>query len=318
MKTGLVSTVIPVFNRGPMLRQAVDSVLAQSWRPIEIIIVDDGSTDDTVAVAHSLAELHPGTIRVLQQSNAGPGVARQAGLDVAAGEFVQFLDSDDLLLPEKFSLQVNALREDEEADIAYGKCLVSRGGVPQEGAAQSTGESLRQLFPALLDGPLWPTLTPLYRRSALSAIGPWPPGRQLEDWIYDAQAGALGTTLHYVDEFIAETREHDENRLCHLWIDDPRAMEERLAAYPIVLSYSCKAGVDPNCAHMRRFARTLFFMARTAGASGHLQWADKLLRLARQQTCGIGWDIQVFRLAVAAFGWRGANWLATQVERRRP
>src|ERR1700741_3904714 len=94
VRASLVSTVIPVYNRAAMLREAVASVLAQTWRPIEIIIVDDGSTDETAAVAEELAAGNPGIIRVLRQANAGPGAARQVGLEASSGEFVQFLDSD--------------------------------------------------------------------------------------------------------------------------------------------------------------------------------------------------------------------------------
>ena len=94
MIEGLVSTIIPVFNRAAMLREAVGSVLAQSWRPIEIVIVDDGSTDDTPRAAEALRAEHPDIIRVLHRRNQGPGAARQAGLESAAGEFVQFLKTE--------------------------------------------------------------------------------------------------------------------------------------------------------------------------------------------------------------------------------
>ena len=107
---GLVSTIIPVHNRSRLLREAVASVLEQDHRPIEIVIVDDGSSDETGAVADGLARTHPETVRVLHQPNGGPGAARQRGLDHSRGEFVQYLDSDDLLLPGKFSAQVEALR----------------------------------------------------------------------------------------------------------------------------------------------------------------------------------------------------------------
>ena len=73
----LVSTIIPVYNRSNMLREAVASVLSQTWRPIEIIIVDDGSSDDTVHVAEDMKSQHPEITHVLRQKNAGPGVARR-------------------------------------------------------------------------------------------------------------------------------------------------------------------------------------------------------------------------------------------------
>ncbi len=117
---GLVSTIIPVHNRASLLREAVASVLAQTYRPIEIIIVDDGSTDDTPAAADILAAEHRGEIRVLHQRNMGPGLAREAGRQVARGEFIQYLDSDDVLLPRKFEGQVAGLLRHPECGVAYG------------------------------------------------------------------------------------------------------------------------------------------------------------------------------------------------------
>ena len=113
----LVSTIIPVHNRAALLRQAVASVLEQTYRPIEIVIVNDGSSDDTAVVADELARQATVPITVVHQANAGPGAARQRGLEVARGHFVQFLDSDDLLLPRKFALQVAALQQEPECSI---------------------------------------------------------------------------------------------------------------------------------------------------------------------------------------------------------
>src|SRR5262245_21086983 len=96
---GLVSTIIPVYNRPALLSEAVTSVLAQTYRPIEIIIVDDGSTDATPEIAQSLASAHPTEIRWLRIINGGPGAAREAGRRCARGAFIQYLDSDDLLHP---------------------------------------------------------------------------------------------------------------------------------------------------------------------------------------------------------------------------
>ncbi len=110
MTPGLVSIIVPVFNRPALLAEAVGSALAQTYRPIEILIVDDGSTDETPATAAQLASEHPAEIRVLRQVNAGPGSARERGRQTARGEFLQYLDSDDLLLPRKLELQVAALR----------------------------------------------------------------------------------------------------------------------------------------------------------------------------------------------------------------
>ena len=307
MIAGLVSTVIPVYNRPGMLREAVESVLAQTWRPIEIIIVDDGSTDDTLAVEAELLQRHPDTVRVLRQLNAGPGVARQLGLEVAKGEFVQFLDSDDLLLPEKFELQIEGLQNDPDADIAYGKVYASIHGQRLPGAAQGTGQRLRTLFPALLREPIWPTTAPLYRHAALLRVGAWPRKRQLEDWEYDAQAAALGLKLHFDDVFVAEARDHGEARLCHQWRSDEHALRDMASAYIAVLMHAQRAGIEREAPEMQRFARSLFWMARTAGARGLSSEATQLFDLARTISIAPGWKFHLFGFAVAVLGWRGVS-----------
>lgn len=317
MIEGLVSTIIPVYNRGEMLREAVASVLAQSWRPIEIIIVDDGSTDDTSQVMAELRSRNSDAIRLLQQANAGPGVARQAGLALAEGEFVQFLDSDDLLLPDKFTLQVAGLRSDPEAGIAYGKTYTREQGVRLVGPAQHTGERHRTLFPALLKEPLWPTLTPLYRHALLEAVGPWPVARQLEDWQYDAQAAALAVKLHYTDAYIAETRNHDEARLCNLWKTDAAAMRDRVDAYVQVLGHAQRAGIPREAPEMQQFVRSLFWMARNAGAYGLPSEAQQLFDLARANALHQGWDYRLFALASAVLGWRRTGRIAAMAGRWR-
>src|SRR4030067_1283242 len=101
MNQNLVSTIIPVYNRSMLLKQAVQSVLAQTYRPIEIIIVDDGSTDDTTHTADNLALQYPHMVNVIHQTNKGPGLAREAGRLSAQGDFIEYVDSDDILLPKK-------------------------------------------------------------------------------------------------------------------------------------------------------------------------------------------------------------------------
>src|SRR5207249_745969 len=94
----------------------------------------DGSTDDTPRVAQALAAQSPGVVRVIHQGNAGPGPAREAGRRLARGEFVQYLDSDDVLLPRKFEWQVAGLRGKPEFGVAYGQthyCTRGAAGTPR-------------------------------------------------------------------------------------------------------------------------------------------------------------------------------------------
>ena len=104
---GLVSVIVPTYNRAQLCKEAVESALSQTYRDIEVIVVDDGSTDDTKEVVSSLDT----RVRYLFQANAGVSAARNLGLQSARGEFIAFLDSDDSWLPWKLQLQLKVLRE---------------------------------------------------------------------------------------------------------------------------------------------------------------------------------------------------------------
>ncbi len=102
----LVSIVVPAYNASSYLADALDALAAQDHPDVEIIVVDDGSGDDTADIARA----RPG-VKVVQQANAGPSAARNAGIAVAKGEFITFCDADDRFRPTKVSAQVGYLRE---------------------------------------------------------------------------------------------------------------------------------------------------------------------------------------------------------------
>src|SRR2546426_5040394 len=103
-----VSVIIPCFNRSAQLREAVESVLAQTYQDFEILIIDDGSTDDTRVSLENRFRGNP-RIRYFYKNHGGPGPARNLGLGHAVGEYIAFLDSDDLWLPEKLENQIRQL-----------------------------------------------------------------------------------------------------------------------------------------------------------------------------------------------------------------
>lgn len=116
MAKALVSAIIPTYNRADLICEAVDSVLGQTYPHVEVIVVDDGSTDNTM---ETLAR-YGNKIRVIRQTNAGPSAARNRGIKAANGEIVAFLDSDDLWLPTKLQRQANILMR---ADKSVPCCL---------------------------------------------------------------------------------------------------------------------------------------------------------------------------------------------------
>ncbi len=311
----LVSVIIPVFNRSSLLREAVRSVVAQSYRPVEVIIVDDGSTDaDAVQAIAALVAEHPGLVRAIRIQNSGPGLARQAGLAVGAGAYVQFLDSDDLLLPEKFALQVAGLEAHPECAVSYGKTReytlnVVPADVPAAVPARRTGERFDMLFPAALDGRLWATETPLFRRAALEAIGPWSGLRVLEDWEYECRLGARGARLHYCDAFVSEHRHHAGPREGLRWQHDTEAFKDLLAAHERVLEHARAAGVSPDAPEMKRAARNLFRLARDAGARGLAAEGRRLLRLAAEIDRRRRGEYLLYESLAQLLGWpRTAAW----------
>lgn len=113
-----ISVVMPCHNASAYVGEAVASVLAQRYRPIELIIVDDGSTDGSEHIVASLAATNPDTIRLLHQTNTGPYAARNTGLAHASGNFVAFLDADDTWHPDALAHLHTAL-VDTQADVAY-------------------------------------------------------------------------------------------------------------------------------------------------------------------------------------------------------
>ncbi len=128
MPEPLVSVVIPVFNSEEFLRQAVDSVLAQRYRPLQVIAVDDGSTDKSLAILQSYGE----QIEVFRQPNAGSAVARNKGIEESNGEFIAFLDADDVWHPDKTSIQIAHLTEHPDAGVVYANLLKTADAGGQE------------------------------------------------------------------------------------------------------------------------------------------------------------------------------------------
>lgn len=113
------TVIIPTYNRAALLREALDSVFAQDFADFEVIVVDDGSTDNTAAAAANYGN----RIRFLRQSNQGPGAARNAGIREAQGEYVAFLDSDDLWFPWTLAVYRQILEKHESVSVILGRCF---------------------------------------------------------------------------------------------------------------------------------------------------------------------------------------------------
>ena len=184
-----VSVVIPCFNQARYLTAAVESVRRQTHQPLETIVVDDGSADETVRVASQLG------VRVLTQANTGVSGARNTGLAAACGEFVVFLDADDELLPEALEFGVATLRSEAGAAAAVGRCQPI-DEVGQLLSSQHDAHDNANLYHEwLVDNFVWTPGAAMFRREALAAIGGFPatlgPAADYAVYLQLARAGRI-------------------------------------------------------------------------------------------------------------------------------
>jgi glycosyltransferase involved in cell wall biosynthesis len=177
----LVSVLIPCHNAAPWLAETLESALAQTWPNLEVILVDDGSTDDSLTVARRFTQSN---LRIIAQPNQGAAAARNRALEVAQGEVIQFLDADDLLAPDKIERQMALLQEHPDCLIAGAWARFRHH--PQE--ATFTPEPLwRDMAPVdwlvcawsghwMMHPAAW-----LVPRSLIQAAGPWNETLSLND-----------------------------------------------------------------------------------------------------------------------------------------
>ena len=203
MTDPLVSCVVPVHNGERYLGEALDSIAAQTHRPIEIIVVDDGSTDGSAAVAGR----HPAAVRLHAQPNAGPAAARNRGLRDARGEYLAFLDADDLWHPEKLARQLARFRVRPE--LGFSVAHVENFWDPAFAPAEGSPEASRLTRP--VPGYVAPTL--LARASVFAAVGDFSESRphtSEPDWFL--RAAERGVVGELIPDVLLRRRLHGANR----------------------------------------------------------------------------------------------------------
>lgn len=193
------SVVIPCYNGARFLRETLDSVLAQTAPALEVLVIDDGSTDDSAAVA----EAYGPPVRVIRQANQGESVARNRGIDEARGEWVAFVDADDLWAPEKIESQLTAINSDRVVCIhTHFRYFGDKDFTPP------TPEACHRptLTPdELICEPLIFTSSAIVRRDCGVRFPEWT--RTGEDMIFFAELACLGE-VRYVDRVLASYRRH--------------------------------------------------------------------------------------------------------------
>lgn len=207
-----ISVVIPTYNRRELVRLAIDSVLAQTWGNLEVIVVDDGSTDTTGAAIRDLYGTDP-RVRYVWQKNAERAVARNTGIKIARGDWIAFLDSDDLYLPGKLEQQARLFVARPElvmVHTGWGQLYPDGTTVPM-----MLGDDERRaadILGGLATINFIGSATPLVRRNLVDRIGGFNKDRRIcfEDWELWTRIAALGP-VGYVPEVLALHRLHKGN-----------------------------------------------------------------------------------------------------------
>jgi glycosyltransferase involved in cell wall biosynthesis len=196
----LVSVIIPVYNGARHLRAALESVFAQTYWPFEVIVVDDGSVDDSGIIAQSFPD-----VRYIHHPNQGVAVARNRGIEAARGEFLAFLDQDDLWTTEKLKLQIGYLLS--HPDLGY--TLTQQQYFLDPGATLPAWFR-KELFSSVHTG--WSLGTTVIRRTAFEKVGNFVTGYSAasdSDWFFRAKAAAIPMAV--VPELLLLKRIHDAN-----------------------------------------------------------------------------------------------------------
>lgn len=213
---GLASIIIPTFNREKLLDETLASAVAQAYRPIEIVVVDDGSTDNTQSVVdrwqQSCGQHSDTAIRYFHQSNSGVGSARNRGLMESRGEFIQFLDSDDILHPRKLEIHIGLLQRYPESSYAFSH--MTRFEDLHEWPQISVECAKLADAADFYCSPLMLTMVGVYRRATCYAAGPWLEDISLgedEEWSFRALLSI--SKLVYLPQNLCAFRDHAGPRL---------------------------------------------------------------------------------------------------------
>lgn len=202
-----VSVIIPNYNYGRFLAEAVNSALNQTSAPHEVIVVDDGSTDNSLEILAAYGE----RIKVIRQTNQGVGAARNAGAELATGDLLAFLDADDYWAPEKIEKQAAKLAEDPETGLVHcGLVNVDESGKPLavdlEGEEGWVAEKLLRFQPVIVG----PGSDSLIRKELFARIGGYDTNKDLhpsEDWDFSYRL-ALICKFGFVREPLLYYRQH--------------------------------------------------------------------------------------------------------------
>lgn len=301
--TALVSTIVPVYNGERYLPEALDSALAQTYRNVEIIIVDDGSTDSSRTIAEKYASLHPQRIRVMHQTNGGTGAARNVAMASARGCYIALLDQDDLWMPMHLAEAVAILEGEASVGLVHANIQILEGSADSfkfspRPASSQWRESDDAFTTLLLRRAHIACLTAVFRHSLVDSLGGFDPsfyrlGNDDRDmWMRIAKVA----DIRYLDSIHGAWRRHDENQSGNY---------ERMQKGQLLL-------VDRHATGSHRYLRNRA-MAAIYAEAGY----DELYRNGSRGKALVSYARALLRYPFSANTWKGmANALIGQNRKR--
>jgi len=276
-----VSVIIPTYNRAQFLPEAVESVFKQTYRDFEIIIIDDGSTDNTPEIIRQFST----TVKSYRQKNEGVSVARNKGVELAAGEYLCFLDSDDLLLENALQNCVTFLDQHPEVGLCYGRVhyIDEQGNLiwwkKMRGEKKDRIRDGKEQIACLLFRGDMNTSAVLVRRGCLEEAGIFDPslhlGQDIDMWLRVCQKYPIG----YFAEPLVKMRIHPKSTTEQKTLKELEGTQTAFVEHALL---SLEA--EPAYHHLRRkayFGLYCYFAeeaARTGRYSGGLRYALKAIR----------------------------------------
>lgn len=206
-----ISVIVPAYNQAHFLRDALNSVLEQDYENFELIVVDDGSTDDTRSTVHELSDER---ISYHRQDNAGLSAARNAGMRMSSGSFLTFLDADDMFLPSKLSIMLDAFSNEPSLGFVAGQAI----------PINERGERVGRVFDRGLPEPIERFLlgnpfhvgSVMLRREWKERVGYFDEDlRSYEDWDYWIRLALAGCPMGWVDKPVSLYRFHQAQMTRH-------------------------------------------------------------------------------------------------------
>lgn len=314
----LVSVIIPTYNRGHIIRETLDSVFEQTYRPIEMIVIDDGSNDNTSEIieqwATKCADDNEFKLHYFYQENMGANVARNLGLIESCGEHIQFLDSDDLLHPKKFEIQLGIFAQDKKIDFVWSGTGVFHD-LPSYDCEPDFGETDSNSLTAFLNKPLWHISSGIYVRSAVARIGPW--NEMLprwQDWEYNIRFICSKPYMKYISGVYSLFRVHNYGRINGLW-DKLEGVLGGLAALDTVDNTLTQYGIKTE-ANKHVLAKRYFALGRGALRHGAIEQTEEAFTTAEKYTDSklIKIRIKFARYMCSVFGFEKATFLLHLLE----